>query len=74
VQEAVAHGLGLGFGEGAVEGEQPQPGEQGGGDQGGGQPGLVEGEQVGREVAYPGVLPVRTQSPARACTRWAASM
>ena len=47
VQDAVAQGLGFGFGEVAVEGEQPQPGEQGGGGQRGGQPGLVEGEQVG---------------------------
>jgi hypothetical protein len=32
VQEAVAQGLGFGFGEDAVKGEQPQPGELGGGD------------------------------------------
>src|SRR5262249_48544480 len=56
VQEAVSQGLGLGVGEGAVEGEQPEPGEQGRGGQGGGQPGLVDGEQGGGELADSGVL------------------
>src|SRR5262249_37026487 len=56
MQDAVAQGLGLGLGEVAVESEQPQPGQQGGGDQRGGQPGLVEGEQVGGELADPGVF------------------
>jgi hypothetical protein len=74
VQEAVAQGLGFGFGEGAVEGEQPQLGEQGGGDQRGGQPGLVEREGLAGQVADAGGLPVRTQSSTRAWTRWAASM
>ena len=37
VQDAVAQGLGLGPGQRAVEGQQPQPGQQGGRDQRGGQ-------------------------------------
>src|SRR5215831_309968 len=47
VQDPVAQGLGLGFGEGAVDSEQPKPGDQGRGGQGYGQPGLVEGERGG---------------------------
>jgi hypothetical protein len=51
VQNAVAQRLGLGCGERVVEGQQLEPGQQGGGDQRGGQPGLVEGEGVSGELA-----------------------
>ena len=44
VQHPVAQGLGLGVGQVAVEGDQPEPGQQGGGDQRGGQPGGVDRE------------------------------
>src|SRR5436190_5175155 len=56
VQDAVAQFFGLGAGEVAVEGEQPQPGEQGGGGQRGGEPGAVDGQLVAGKFADPGVF------------------
>src|ERR1017187_6485203 len=46
VQDAVADGLRLGFGEVAVQAQVCEPGEQGGGGQGGGQPRGVDREVV----------------------------
>lgn len=46
VQDLVAQGLWLGAGQVAVEGEQPEPGEQGRGGQRGGQPGGVDREVI----------------------------
>ena len=45
-QDFVAQGFGFGAGQVAVQGQQPQPGQQGGRDQGGGQPGGVDREIV----------------------------
>jgi hypothetical protein len=42
VQDAVAQSFRLGFGEVAVEGQQPEPGQQDGGGQRGGHPRLVD--------------------------------
>jgi hypothetical protein len=56
VQDAVAQGLRFGLGEGAVEGEQLEPGEQGRGGQGGGLPGLVYRQRGGGEFADPAVV------------------
>ena len=44
VQDLVAQGFGVGAGQVAVEGQQAQPGQQGGNDQGGGQPGRIDRE------------------------------
>jgi hypothetical protein len=74
VQDPVAQGLWLGFGEVAVEGEQPEPGQQGRRGQRGSQPGGVEREVMGGELAVPQSFPVRMASSTRAWTRWAASM
>ena len=46
VQDLVAQGLGLGAGEVAVQGDEPQPGQQGRGGQGRGQPRGVDPEIV----------------------------
>ena len=74
VQDAVAQRLRFGPGEIAVQGEQPEPGEQDLRGHGGGQPGLVEGEPWEGNRPMPVSLPVRMGSSTRACTRWAASM
>ena len=46
VQDPVAQGLGLGFGEVAVEGQVTEPGQQGGRGEGRGQPHRVERERL----------------------------
>src|ERR1022692_122790 len=46
VQDLVPQRFRLGAGQVAVQGEQPQPGQQGGGDQGGGQPRRVDRERL----------------------------
>ncbi len=74
VQDPVAQGLGLGFGEVAVEGEQLQPGEQGGGGQGCGQPRGVGGQRAGGEPAQPAVFAGADAVLDPGVHPWAASM
>ena len=69
VQDAVAQCLGLGACQGAVEGEQSQPGQQRCGGQRGSQPRGVEGEAVGGNRPMPQVLLMRMPSSTRAWNR-----
>ena len=52
-----AQGLRLGPGQGSVQGEQAEPGQQGRGGQGGGLPGLVHRQRAGRVLADSAVFP-----------------
>jgi hypothetical protein len=75
VQDAVAQRFRLGAGEVAVQGEQPQPGEQGGGGQRGSEPRarLWDSWWLGN-LPIPVSFPVRMAPSTRAYTLWAASM
>jgi hypothetical protein len=61
--EKVAQGLGFRAGQVAVEGDEPQPGQQGRGDQGGSQPRGVDPEVGGRKPADAAVFPGADPSP-----------
>src|SRR3974390_283220 len=56
VQYPVAQGLGLGFGQVTIQGQQLEPGQQDRGDHGGGQPRGVDLEIKRREMSQAGVL------------------
>ena len=73
VQDLVAQGLGLCFGQVAVQGEEPEPGQQVAGDGGGLAPGGVDLVVPGRQMAQAGALPQRILSSTLAWVRWRAS-
>src|SRR5690606_17502714 len=57
VEELVAQGVGFGFGQVAVQGDQLQPGDEGGGDDGEGEPGFVGAVVPVGQVQQAGRLP-----------------
>ena len=57
MQDLVTQGLGLGAGQVAVQGQQPQPGQQGGREQGSDQPRRIDREIVRGKPADAAVLP-----------------
>ena len=63
MQDPVAQCLGFGAGQVAVQGDEPQPGQQGRGGQGRGQPCGVDPEVKGGEPAEPAVFPCADPSP-----------